>query len=175
MELSEYLDLPYTITLRRDEEGDWIARIQELSGCTAHGSTETEALERLKDAQRDWLAAALEDQISIPLPDEPDQLPSGKWVQRAPRSLHMNLARLAKTERTSLNQLVVFILSEYVGKARQQAPPATFFHANVGWLMSTLSISGTSAVTVNRDLEQVFGKISNITSEERDREKVANG
>lgn len=174
MELSEYLDLPYTITLRRDEDGDWIARIQELSGCTAHGSTETEALERLKDAQRDWLAAALEDHISIPLPDEPDQLPSGKWVQRAPRSLHMNLARLAKTERTSLNQLIVFILSEYVGKARHQAPPPAFFHANVGWL-NTLSISGTSGVTVNRELDQIFRKMSNIPSEERDREKVANG
>src|SRR6266851_1417730 len=121
MELSKYLDLPYTITLRRDEDGDWIARVQELSGCTAHGSTEAEAIERLKEAKREWLAAALEDQVSIPLPDEPDQLPSGKWVQRAPRSLHKNLARLAKTERTSLNQLVVSVLSEYVGKARRQA------------------------------------------------------
>src|SRR5438445_12973837 len=67
MELNDYLSLPYTITLRRDDEGDWIARIQELSGCTAHGHTEAEALERLAEAQREWLSAALADHVSIPL------------------------------------------------------------------------------------------------------------
>jgi len=118
MELSDYLNLPYTVTLRRDDEGDWIARIQELSGCVAHGNTEVEALERLRDAKRDWIAAALEDHIDVPLPESEDELPSGKWVQRVPRSLHKQLAMMAKTERTSLNSLVTSILSDYVGRTR---------------------------------------------------------
>jgi predicted RNase H-like HicB family nuclease len=121
MELNDYLSLPYTITLRRDDEGDWIARVQELSGCTAHGSTEAEALGRLAEAKHEWLTAALEDHVSIPLPDEPDQLPSGKWVQRVPRSLHQRLTRLAKVEGTSLNQLVTSILSQYAGEAYMRA------------------------------------------------------
>src|SRR5437879_7592093 len=111
MELNDYTKLPHTITIRRDDEGDWIARVQELSGCTAHGGTEAEALERLSEAKREWLAAALEDHVSVPLPDESDELPSGKWVQRVPRSLHNNLRQLAKTEGTSLNHLVTQILS----------------------------------------------------------------
>src|SRR5262249_1091414 len=45
-------------------------------------------------------------------------MPSGKWLQRAPRSLHKNLARLAKIEGVSFNQLVVSILSDYAGAAR---------------------------------------------------------
>ncbi len=172
MELSKYLDLPYTITLRRDEDGDWIARVQELSGCTAHGSTEAEAIERLKEAKREWLAAALEDQVSIPLPDEPDQLPSGKWVQRAPRSLHKNLARLAKTERTSLNQLVVSVLSEYVGKARRQAPSTRFFHADVAWF-SAPNASAISVLKWGNELSQVFRIVANVAREETASEKVS--
>lgn len=115
MELNDYLELPYTITLRRDEDGDWIARVQELKGCTADGATREEALADLDQAKREWLAAALEDGIPIPAPEEPDALPSGKWVQRVPRSLHKNLARLAKVEGVSLNQLVTTILVAHVG------------------------------------------------------------
>src|SRR3989442_12344545 len=121
MELNDYLNLPYTVMLRRDDEGDWIAQVQELSGCIAHGSTEVEALEQLREAKRDWISAALEDHIDIPLPEAEDELPSGKWVQRVPRSLHKQLARLAKTESTSLNSLVTSILSDYVGGRRNQA------------------------------------------------------
>lgn len=121
MELNDYLKLPYTITLRRDDEGDWVARVQELKGCTAHGSTEVEALEQLHDAKREWIQAALEDHIAIPQPEPEEELPSGKWVQRVPRSLHKNLSRLAKIEGTSLNQLVTSILSDYVGGTRHQA------------------------------------------------------
>lgn len=174
MELNEYLNLPYTIKLRRDEEGDWIARVQELSGCTAHGSTETEAIERLKEAKREWLAAALEDHISIPLPDEPDQLPSGKWVQRAPRSLHRNLASLAKIERTSLNQLVVSILSAYVGGTRRQVTVSgKMFLGDLAWF-KTPHVSTTTVLTWGKEgvLGQFFPGVANVTYKDIAREKV---
>ena len=42
--LDYYRNLSYGIALRKDEEGDWVARIEELPGCTAHGGTQAEAL-----------------------------------------------------------------------------------------------------------------------------------
>ena len=121
MQLDDYLNLPYTITLRRDDEGDWVARVDELKGCTAHGQTDVEALAQLEEAKRDWIQAALEDRIQIPLPEAEEELPSGKWVQRVPRSLHRDLRRLAKTDGVSFNQFVGMILSAYVGGRRASA------------------------------------------------------
>jgi antitoxin HicB len=132
MQLDDYLNLPYTITLRRDDEGDWVARVDELKGCTAHGETDVEALAQLAEAKRDWIQAALEDRISIPLPAVEEELPSGKWVQRVPRSLHRDLRHLAKADGVSFNQFVGMILSAYVGSRLEtwatrsplcQAPP----------------------------------------------------
>jgi antitoxin HicB len=129
MKLDDYLKLPYTIRLRRDDEGDWIARVEELKGCTAHGSNRAEALDQLDEAKRDWIQAALEDHIEIPLPEPEEDLPSGKWVQRVSRSLHNELRRMAKAEGTSLNQLVAMILSAYVGSFRRalQTPVRVLF------------------------------------------------
>ena len=47
-----------------------------------------------------------------------DELPSGKWVQRVPRSLHAKLIALAKREGSSLNQLATSILAEGVGRSQ---------------------------------------------------------
>jgi antitoxin HicB len=122
MELKDYLALPYTIVLKRDDEGDWVAQVQELEGCLTHGSTQAEALDRLEEAKTLWLESALTHGIPIPAPTPDEALPSGKWVQRVPRRLHRSLARLAKTEGVSLNQLVVMILSQYLGASSSYEP-----------------------------------------------------
>jgi predicted RNase H-like HicB family nuclease len=114
--LEYYLQLPYTVVLRRDEERDWVAGVQELDGCTAHGGTQAEALENLEDVQRAWIEDALEAGDDIPEPAEETPLPSGKWLQRVPRTLHRKLADTAKREGVSLNQLVASILAEAVGR-----------------------------------------------------------
>ena len=44
-DLEDYLNLPYTVVLRRDEQGEHVARIDELAGLSAHGRTPQEALE----------------------------------------------------------------------------------------------------------------------------------
>lgn len=121
MKVEQYLELPYTVTLRRDEDGDWVARILELEGCTAHGKTKPEALENLDEVQRVWIEDALEAGDSIPTPAEDEPLPSGKWLQRTPRSLHAKLVAAAKKEEVSLNQLVTSILSEAIGKRHSTA------------------------------------------------------
>lgn len=112
MELNDYLALSYPRVLTRDEDGQHIATIPDLPGCTADGATEAEALENLKEVQAMWLEAALSANRTPPLPKAADDLPSGKWVQRVPRTLHARLVAAAKEEQTSLNQLVISLLSE---------------------------------------------------------------
>ncbi|MGA2275785.1 MAG: type II toxin-antitoxin system HicB family antitoxin [Bryobacteraceae bacterium] len=111
-DLAHYMALPYTKLLRPDTDGDIVARIVELPGCSAHGENAEEALENLQEAQRLWLEDCIEAGDPVPEPEKEDPLPSGKWVQRVPRSLHQRLVRAAKSERVSLNQLVTSMLSE---------------------------------------------------------------
>jgi antitoxin HicB len=65
--------------------------------------------------KRLWVTDALAANESIPAPHTDEPLPSGKWVQRVPRSLHQKLARLAEEEGVSLNQLVTGMLAEQLG------------------------------------------------------------
>src|SRR5258708_39582721 len=90
-----YLSLPYTIRMRPDNEGDYVAAIEELPGCIAHGSTTEEALESLREAQQLWIEDCLESGQPVPEPEAEEVLPSGKWVQRTPRSVHKRLTALA--------------------------------------------------------------------------------
>jgi antitoxin HicB len=115
-DVSYYMALPYTIVLRRDSDGDVVARIEELAGCTAHGKSEAEAIDNLRDVQAVWLEDCIESEEPVPVPEvHEERLPSGKWVQRVPRTLHRKLAKLAKQEEVSLNQMVTSILAEAVG------------------------------------------------------------
>jgi len=111
-DLAYYESLPYTIVMRKDEDGDFVAKIQELPGCTAHAEDEASAIGQLRSMQRLWLEDALRAGDTIPEPEDEAALPSGKWVQRVPRKLHRNLSRMAERENVSLNQLVTSMLTE---------------------------------------------------------------
>ena len=130
-ELEDYLNLPYTVIFRRDGEGGYVARVDELSGLSAHGRTPQEALENLEEAKKVWIADCLQRGDPMPAPEvsqAPEvphvkelpegDLPSGKWVQRVPRTLHRDLIRLAQREKVSLNQLATSVLSDAVGARR---------------------------------------------------------
>ncbi|MEO7146101.1 MAG: toxin-antitoxin system HicB family antitoxin [Bryobacteraceae bacterium] len=110
--IDHYMNLLYTRVLRRDEEGDVIARIQELPGCIAHGRTDDEALANVHEMQRLWIQDCLESGHPVPEPEAEGRLPSGKWLQRVPRSIHKRLVRVAAQEGVSLNQLVTSMLSQ---------------------------------------------------------------
>lgn len=56
-------------------------------------------------------------------PASSEELPSGRWLQRVPRTLHRDLIRLAERERVSLNQLVASLLSEAVGARKPKTRP----------------------------------------------------
>ena len=66
MQLDDYMKLPYAITLRPDEDGDWIAEIETLEGCVAHGDTQAEALQRIEEVKRLWIQAGLNTAANLP-------------------------------------------------------------------------------------------------------------
>jgi antitoxin HicB len=135
--LEEYMSLPYTLILRRDNRDKiFVARVEELPGCSAHGDTEQDALSNLKDNMQTWIEDALEAGDPIPKPAEEVELPSGKWLQRVPRSLHLGLVRLAKVEGVSLNQLVTAALAEAVGSRALKAEVSQCVAAGPKWLYS---------------------------------------
>ena len=70
MTLDDYLKLPYTfiLNLTPDEDGDIVAYVKELCGCSSHGVNEQEALNNLTEAMTLWIADALEKGHEIPIP-----------------------------------------------------------------------------------------------------------
>ncbi len=105
-----YLELNYPITIYRAEEGGFVAEIEDLPGCLTEGETLEETSQRIEDARKDWIQAAYEDGVEIPLP-RTDEEHSGKFMVRIPKYLHRRLAEKARREGVSLNQYVESILS----------------------------------------------------------------
>lgn len=110
--VDEYMSLPYTIELTPDD-GSFFVKVKELDGCMSVGETKVEALAMIDDAMREWLTAALEDGIGIPLPEamQADRY-SGKFALRLPKSQHRQLAEAAERDGVSLNQYIVALLAE---------------------------------------------------------------
>jgi antitoxin HicB len=109
--VEEYLDLAYSISLSRADDGDWLATVDELSGCEARGTVPEEAAARVHEAMGDWIASALADGKAVPMP-RPSL--SGRLLVRMPRTLHADLARAAAREQVSLNQFITSALSTAV-------------------------------------------------------------
>ena len=107
--LNYYLNLEYTIRLKKNSDESFFAEIEELPGCITEGDTKEETLKMLEDAKTGWLEVALERNLTIPEPS-PDEF-SGKFNIRVPKSLHRKLAYRAKEEEVSLNTLVTTTLA----------------------------------------------------------------
>ena len=124
--VEEYLQLPYRISLVRDQDADgdiaWVASIEELPGCISQGDTPEEALEMIREAMEGWIAVALEHGDAIP---EPRVLGaySGRFVVRIPAGLHQQLDRRARHEGTSLNQYVSTLLAGASGWSGEATAP----------------------------------------------------
>ncbi|HEX7311613.1 MAG TPA: type II toxin-antitoxin system HicB family antitoxin [Gaiellaceae bacterium] len=111
------LNLPYPVTLIRGEpgvEGEWLATVDTLAGCSATASTPEEALARVSQAVDEWLEAAERDGRDVPDPKSL-QSHSGRLLLRMPQTLHAELSRVAERERVSLNQFITDVLSGTVG------------------------------------------------------------
>lgn len=112
--IKEILDKPYARRLIPDETGGYTASIQEFPGCFAEGETAQDAIENLNKAAESWIEVALLNGYEIKDPTAYYGY-SGKIALRIPRGLHKQIAELSELENTSINQLIVTALSEYVG------------------------------------------------------------
>jgi antitoxin HicB len=93
------------------EDDAFLAEAPELPGCVTHGRTESEALDRGRDAIVSWLEAA--DEFDVPLPT-PTRDFSGQFVVRIGKGLHRDLVTRARVEKLSLNQFVQSVLRRAV-------------------------------------------------------------
>lgn len=118
--VEEYLRLPYTIQLRQYEDGTFFADVAELPGCMTEADTAEEALEMIRDAMSGWIEVALSEGIPIPQPAAQLEY-SGRFLVRAPKSLHRDLVKRALAEGASLNQFVVTTLSRALGGQVQRS------------------------------------------------------
>lgn len=123
--VEDYLRLPYTIQLRRYDDGTFFAEIVELPGCMTEADTAEEVLEMIEDAMGGWIEVSLAEGLSIPEPAAESEY-SGRFLVRAPKSLHRDLVQRAQVEGASLNQFVVTTLSRSLGASppRSRAPQA---------------------------------------------------
>lgn len=127
IDTSHYLSLNYHKRLYQDEDGDWIAEVDDLPGCVADGKTPDEAIKNLRDAMTSWIGSRLDAGLEVPEPSVAEEY-SGKILVRMPRFLHRRLALQAKAEAVSLNQYLVSLLvdaSTRANLASQTITPKT--------------------------------------------------
>jgi antitoxin HicB len=111
-------DYPFTMRRLTDEEGGgWLIEFPDLPGCMSDGETPEEAIAHGRDAVESWIAAMREAGRPVPTPSRPEEGYSGRWLVRAPRSLHRRLVERARAEGVSLNQLTVTLLAESLGRS----------------------------------------------------------
>ncbi len=111
-DLKYYLNLEYTIRIKKNPDGSFFGEVEEIPGCLTEGDNETQVLEMLEDAKLSWIKVALDRKINIPEPIN-DEF-SGKFNIRLPKFLHRKLAYRAKEENISLNTLVTATLASAI-------------------------------------------------------------
>lgn len=108
--LERYLRLRYPVTILPEEEGGYFAEIPDLPGCMTQGETLDEVFAMIEDARRAWITASYEAGRAIPIPRAETGY-SGRFIVRAPASLHRRLVDAADREGVSLKQYVVQLLA----------------------------------------------------------------
>lgn len=108
--LEYYSSLEYPVTVYPDADSGYAAEIKDLPGCLTQGETLEETMTNINEARELWLETVYENNDKIPLPSTDDNY-SGKLLLRMPKSLHRRLAEAADKEGVSLNQYIVFLLS----------------------------------------------------------------
>lgn len=107
---TEKLKYPIEVFWSEEDEG-YIALVPDLAGCSAWGASEEEALREIQNATRAWLKVAKKMNRPIPKPSIDKNL-SGKFLIRMPKRLHADLVRNANVEGVSLNQYLLYLISQ---------------------------------------------------------------
>ncbi len=97
-----------------EEEGGYIARLEEINLLSAFGETSEKALKELETAFEGWMEAALEKKFPVPEPAKNKKY-NGKVLVRMPNSLHETLSQKAELDGISLNQEILACISLGLG------------------------------------------------------------
>lgn len=109
--LEDLKALNYPVRIEYDPQDSlFVVDFLDLPGCSASGSTVTEAYENAQEAKAEWLQVALQQDLPIPNPSKTGEY-SGRILVRMPESLHAMLASRAHINGSSLNQYIVHLLS----------------------------------------------------------------
>lgn len=92
--------------------GGYVATVPDLPGCTADGETMEQAIADVQGAIDAWMETAREMGRPIPEPGAG----RAEMRQRLPRTLHLTLTEMARSEGVSLNTFIVTLLAEGVGR-----------------------------------------------------------
>jgi len=105
----KFEDYPVHVSPVPIDEGDgYLVTFPDLPGCMADGESIEDVLSEARDAFKAWMMAELGDQATVSMP----KTYSGQFVQRIPKSLHLQLAKCAENEGVSLNQLTTTLLAQ---------------------------------------------------------------
>jgi antitoxin HicB len=107
-DINYYRGLQYSIRIIKQSDGGYFAKVDELKGCMTQGENLEETVKNIQEVMELWLQSAMEQGLEIP---EPEKY-SGKFVLRIPKTLHRKLVECAEKEKTSLNQYLIYLLSE---------------------------------------------------------------
>lgn len=109
--LEEYMALNYRLEVQKDEnEGGYVMSFPELPGCISCADRQDEVLKLAEDAKREWITAAMEEEIEIPVPKGIEAFPN-TFKLRLPKSLYAELNYQARREGISMNQYCLYLLS----------------------------------------------------------------
>lgn len=114
-DISYYLKLHYKFEIQQDEDGTYFIEYPELKGCMSCGSTIEEAVKMGEDAKSAWIQTCIDKGMSVPEPVN-EELYSGNFRIRMPKTLHMELAEKAGKEGISMNQYCIYLLSKEFAK-----------------------------------------------------------
>ena len=127
--LEHYLNLTYPIQLLKipdDEGGGWEVSIPLLGryAFRADGETPQEALKNLEEIKRTLFEEHISDGVKIPEPvkDEKKDNYSGKFIVRIPKELHEKISYQAKRNSISLNQYILYLLTQNFYSNKQNTP-----------------------------------------------------
>jgi len=114
--------MEYTLRIFRDPEGDgdYIAEIEELKGCSAFGETPGEALREVETAMELWIQTAKKHGKPIPAPKGTrSQEPKKRFNVMFPASLLKNVDEYRGRHGMKRSELLAVAAEEFISASQK--------------------------------------------------------
>jgi len=180
LNIDEYFKLDYPVSFVRSEAGYEVWHPDfGRAAVSAVDKNLNKAIKEL-DAGRQALIEFLFDKgMEIPIPTQDEEVYSGRFVVRVPKDLHAKLARQARKNGGSLNQYIVYLLSERnvsdcIERQREKADPQLATPITADWISSGQNkLSITALTTVYPDASDYTRFHESARTSEKTFEKAA--